>query len=430
MTAPRDLTGTPATLDRDVHSHERLAHAAIERAEGEPDNPHQYSLLAVPSHLARGLHCRYGRGDTFDDLRTYFREGYVPALQRATLQSERLFPEHRLRLHFEQPASWMLLCALVCFDADGSAMAHLERWFTPDCTPVLYGMVLKAFLPGYRHGTQLERDFEAMPHENELVSVLLQPRASWSAAFGAYMRRWPILMKRHGYREHPEEGRRHFNYFPLHLGLAVCAYDVDDSALRHLPYYPRDLVDYYRAHIRHTRDAWRSSAPDPAEGLPEHARPLPPTSYALSKAQAYARWLALVCGEQPEHLARAHKALGKRKTMPALDVAMAALASAGLGLHADLKDDETVFAQAAALCLAWQMTPLPAQADAQRGPAGISAMLNALQARDTERGQRLVVLSDGGDNWNALFYRYEHEAEFARLCEQLQIKRLETQHWQ
>jgi|GEM_PF-5341360 len=430
MTDPRDLTGTPATLDDDVASHESRASAAIDKAERNPDDPHQYSLLAVPSHLARCLHCRYGRGDSVDALRAYFWEGYVPTLQRATVQSERLFPEHRLRLHFEERASWMLLCALVCFDDDGSEIARLDRWFTPDCNPVLQAMVLKAFVPGFSYGAQLERDFEAMPHEKELVSVLLQPRATWAAAFGAYMQRWPILMKRHGYREHPEPDRHRFNYFPLHLGLAVCAYDIDDSAFRHLPYYPRDLVDYYRAHIRHTRDAWRVGAPDPAEGLPEHARPLPPTTYVLTKAQAYARWLALACGEQPQHLARAQQALGKRKTMPALDVAMAALASAGLGLHADLKDDDTVFAQAAALCDAWQVTPLPAEMAAQHGSAGISAMLNALQARDTERGQRLAVLSDGGDNWQALFYSYEHEAEFTTLCEQLQIKRLERAQWQ
>ena len=33
----------------------------------------------------------------------------------------------------------------------------------------------------------------------------------------------------------------------------------------YLPYYPHELVDYYRSHQRHTRDAWRTAVTDPAD---------------------------------------------------------------------------------------------------------------------------------------------------------------------
>lgn len=430
MNKPRDLTATPAAANDAVQSHENRARHAIRRAEETPDDPHQYRLIDVPSHLARGLLQRYARGDTLEALHAYFRDVYTPNLQQAARLSEKFFPEHRLRLHFEQMASWMLLAALVCFDDDGANMAQLDNWFTPDVNPVLYAMLCKALVPGFAYAAQYQRDSCAMPHEEELVGILLQPPHTWPQACAAYMKQWPRLMQRYGYREQVEQDRGRFEYFPLHLALAVCAFDIDDSAFRHLPCYPHELVDYYRAHCRHTRDAWRSGVTDPGIGLPENARPQPKKTYVLSKAEAYARWLELVCGEQPGLIDHARRALGKRKTMPALDAVMAALAGAGLALRADLKDDATAEAQAAAMCQAWQLPPPQIGGAAAHGPARISALLNALQAQDSQGGQRLAVLDDEAGNWNAILYHAHHEAEFGTLCQQLGIARLAPAQWQ
>jgi hypothetical protein len=428
MNKPRDLTGTVETTNYAVEFHESCARSAIKRAEREPDDRHQYGLIDIPSHLARGLLQRYARGDSLEALHQYFEEGYIPTLHHAVQLSEKFFPEHRLRLHFEQTASWMLLFALVCFDDDGKQMAHLDDWFTPDCNPVLYSMVLKAFVPGYTYAEAYNRESTALPLEDRLVSALLQAPETWSRAFTAYMQQWPKLMKRYGYREHVDEDKSRFEFFPLHLALAVCAFDVDDSAFRDLPYYPHDLVDYYRAHRRHTRDAWRTSVIEPGIGLPEGARPK--RTYVLSKGEAYERWVELVCGEQPDLIEDAKRALGKRKTMPPLDAAMEALASAGLGIRADLKDDESVAAQAIAVCQSWQLPAPAVPVMTQQGPARITAILNALHALDTRRGQRLAVLDDGSDNWNAILYSYHHAAEFTMLCEQLGIKWMDHTQWQ
>ncbi len=425
MNTPRDLSGTLESIDYAVACEDGSVRAKLERAEREPDNPHQYGLYEVPSRLARGLLQRYARGDTLDTLRQYFYDDYIPTRDRARALSATFFPDHHLAMHFEQTASWMLLCALVCFDDDGSQIGRLDDWFTPDCTPVLYTMIRKALEPGYVYPTRFAKS-GAIPHEEQLVSALLQPAASWPHAFGAYMKQWPKLMKAYGYREHVEPDRHRFEFFPLHLALAVCVFDVDDSAFRHLPYYPHDLVDYYRTQVRHKR----GGTIDPAIGLPDAARPQSKKTYALSKAEAYARWLELVCNEQPDLIAQASKALGKRKTMPALDATIAALASAGLGLHADLKDDATLGAQAQALCQSWQLPTPPMQADGPHGLDGVTAILNALDESDTQGGQRLAMFDDGGDNWSGLFYSCHHEAEFALLCEQLGLVRLVRAEWQ
>lgn len=430
MHTPRNLTATVESTSYQVERHERLASGAIRKALEEPDNPHQYSLLEVPSHLARGLLQRYARGDSLDLLRHHFHGDYLPLLQQAADLCAKLFPDHRLRLQVDQTASWMLLFALVCFDDDGAQVTHLDNWFTPGGNPVLFTMVRKAFAPGERYPADLDIEHKAMPHEEQLVGALLQPPATWPQAFAAYMKQWPRLMKAFGYREQVGDGKSAFEYFPLHLGLAVCAFDVDDSAFRHLPYYPHELVDYYRTHVRPTRDAWRSCVRDPAEGLPATARPKPKRDYVLTKSEAYARWIELVCGEQPALTDAARQALGKRKTMPPIHTLTATLAARGLALHADLKDDATLAAQATALCEAWQLPAAGLANTAQQGTAAVTTMLNALQDRANDNERRLAVFEDGGDNWNALLYSYHHEAEFTTLCEQLGLKRLNHSQWQ
>ena len=427
MNQPRNLSATAATCDYEVERHEGLARWAIERALDDP--PYAVPLLHVPSHLARGLMQRYGRGDAIASLRDHFNGDYRAMLRQAADLSARFFPEHRLRLHFEQSASWMLLFALVCFDEDGAGMARLDDWITPDCTPVLYAMIRKAFTPDDTYVREPDPKDKAMPGEEQLVGILLQPPSTWPEAFAAYMKQWPKLMKPHGYREHVIEGKVAFDEVPFPLGLAVCAFDVDDSAFRHLPYYPRDLVDYYRTHVRHTRDAWRTQVSDPAAGLPDRARPQPKKTYVLSKTDAYARWVDLVCGERPEMIAAARKALGKRKTMPELETVMEALASVRLGIAADLKDDATVADQATALCGTWQLPALPLPAGEEHGPARIGVILEALHDFALDHGAMLHVLGEGGDNWYAVLCGRAHEAEFATLCEQLRVPVMAREAW-
>lgn len=99
----------------------------------------------------------------------------------------------------------MLLFALVCFDEDGAQMTHLDSWFTPDCNPVLYAMVRKAFVRSATYDSKLIDKDKAMPHEEQVVNALLRPASTYPDAFGAYMKQWPRLMKSYGYRENVQK---------------------------------------------------------------------------------------------------------------------------------------------------------------------------------------------------------------------------------
>jgi hypothetical protein len=428
---PRDPSATAERHTVSLDGHESYAHSAIGYT-GE-DWTVAARLWDVPRHLARGLLCRYARGDSVEALRDYFHDAYLPALQRAGQRWDGLGQGKRLALHFDQTASWMLLFALVCFDEDGSQLRRLDHWFTPDCHPVLYQMVLQGFVPGHAYDELFDRDIHAIAHEDPVTSALLQAPGAWPLAFGAFMRHWPQLMERHGYREHVDADAYPFNEFPLHLGVAVCAFDIDDAAFRHLPFYPADLVAYYREHVRYKRDAWRTTIIEPGIGLPESARPqLKQThtlSPALTKSQAYTRWMELVCGPQPGRAEQVRKALGSRKTMPDRWQLMEVLAGQGLAIQADIKDDDTAHAFMLDLCRSWQLPAPQLPASPPQGPARISALLTVLHAHARQHAHRLAVLDNGDDSWNAVLYDATFEAEFAALCEKLDIEVMDEGAW-
>lgn len=104
------------------------------------------------------------------------------------------------------------------------------------------------------------------------------------AALSNYMSDWGALMRPHGWRKlrrycplddgggqiDPNcRGDDLFIDFAFEAALVVCAWDLDDSEFRDHPYYPVDLVDYYRSRVRHTRDAWRKVGAGPIFQLPE-----------------------------------------------------------------------------------------------------------------------------------------------------------------
>jgi len=411
MHPPRDRSASQAWHTRQVINHDSWATYYRENA-GASDAPDEVlaSLSAIPAELASALLCRYSRGDTLDELRDYFLHTYLPVMEAARRQYRTLDARRPLALDRERSNSWMLLFALVCFDADGSMIGRYADWFSESSKTVLYSMALKGFVPDYAYADRYDARRETIACERMVLEILLAPRDTWTGALAAFTRKWPKQMAPHGYRDHEDDDKPPFNDFPFHVAIAVCAFDIDDTPFRDLPWYPRDLVDYYLDHVRHTRDAWRTGAIDPAAGLPDSARPQQKAAPKLSKTAAYARWLELVGGTA-----------GKRKTMPDLFELMEALAGQGVAINADIKDDETVATQLAALCSSRRLPMLDVPAPPPHGPARIAAILTVLQTHAASHGQRMALLDNEDDSWNVVLHDAASGDLFAALCEQLGI---------
>ncbi|CUI03007.1 PoNe immunity protein domain-containing protein [Massilia antarctica] len=430
MTTPRNLGSTPCEMDVHVNDADGKVAWLLRRYAEEPEDPYnQYNLLTIPRHQQKCLLYRFARGDTLGSIRAWFLGEMLPTLRTTQEMCKALFPEHDVLVNAGEPWALLWLFAFVCFDEDGTELARAHTWFERKDGPVLFDMLLKAFVPSTAYARKYNPK-SSRPQEESVIDALLLDEAARGRALEACMRQWPKLMKPYGYREAPLEGKHLFEHFPFEIALAVCACDADDSALRDLPYYPRELVDYYRSHVRAKRDAWRGTGVGAGPEIPPAPHRQPKKVYSLKPAEAYVRWLELACNEQPEMIAKAHKGLKKRKSMPALCSAMEVLAGLGCGAQADLKDDATLADYVVAMCAARGLPAFTPPPPPPEGPARIGQILLALQAWSVGQGQQLFVLTDDeDDNWNALLVRADAKDEFALLCEQLSLEVLDEAGW-
>lgn len=428
MNNPRDNSASWVWHTRHVVNHECYADMYIDRAADDGDREDIAELRHAPAQLASCLVSRYARGDSVDELSERFVRWVRPRFESARALYQPFYPHSPLTLKFDKPSSWMMLMAMICFDEEGAMVTRPDDWFSSKRQPALYAMVLKGFVPGYRYADAYDSRHTASAHEQAVVDILLQPRDTWPGAFEAYLRQWPALMESEGYRDQPDDDRDPFHQFPLHVAAAVCAFDIGDATFAELPWYPRDLVAHYRTHVRHSRDAWRAADLEPANGLFVGVQSQKKKRYALSRSEAYTRWLELVSGS-PERLKAARKALGRRKTMPALFDLMEALAGQGLAIQADFKDNETAEHQLLALCCNRGLPAPPLPDEPPQGPARVTALLYTLLAYATDHGLTMAALDDHDDSQNVVLVATPSLGEFELLCEQLGVGRLPDGAW-
>jgi len=420
MTTPRDPTDTYEYLDKSIKASERRVLEIIREIEDHPDIPHRYFILSTPRSMAKSLFNRYSRGDAMEELHRHLHEEYIPTFRRAERLSQEHFPDQPYRMHLENKDGWMLFALLACLDDDGSLLANPSRWFSHCGKTPLYAMVLGGLSPNYHYDGDYDAKSNALAGDDQLVELLRQPAETWQQGCLNFMHRWPKTMKAHGYRDYFDAAKGARPAYPTSLAMVVCAFDIDDSGFRHLPFYPMDIVDYYRAHRRPGRAPWQ----DPVRAIPEHAFPRPKKIYPLRSSEAYSRWIEIISNGSPE---RCRKVLGRRKTMPDLFTVTEALVNVGLAICADWKDDETMEAQAKDMYMAWGH-PWPVDgASTLQGAARVSELLNAL---DAATGPRLAVITDESDTVMAVLIDADREAEFTELCEQLEVRRLYRQDWQ
>lgn len=281
----------------------------------------------------------------------------------------------------------------------------------------LFDLLVKSFIPDYELARKYLVNKYAAPWTNLIVAVLALPAEKRSAAMAAHMRNWNRLMRRYW-----AFGEKHLVAdFAFEVALAVCAYDIDDSGFRDHPYYPRDLVDHYCTHLRHSRDGWRAEGV--GAGVAIKAPPPPKKAdLAKSKRKGIARWVELAADGDIDATEAVIEQVGKPRKVKDLGALTCALAENDAGMHADIKDNETLEIQLAQLCTARGLGDFEAPADPPAGPARCEALLPAGDAWLKTRGYRLVALE--GDEWQAVLVRADYLDEFLTLSETLAIKAL------
>jgi hypothetical protein len=282
----------------------------------------------------------------------------------------------------------------------------------------LFDVLASAFIQGRAVAKKYKADKYSAAWTNPILSVLAAPIEQRAAGLAAHMKNWCRLMRQYDWTPTPKIDDYPFNEFAFEVALAVCAYDIDDSSFSDHPYYPRDLVEYYRANLRDTRDAWRPKGQ--GAGIPVIAPP-PPAKADLSKSKRknVARWVELVSDGNNDATEAVLEAIGKPRKFKDIGELMEALNDSSQAIHADIKDDATVVYQASVLAAARGLGEYEAPVDPPQGPARCSAALLHFARWLRERGYRLIDLDGQDDAWHAVLIKAEYEAELQALSDAL-----------
>ena len=290
-----------------------------------------------------------------------------------------------------------------------------------------YDLVSVAFIPSIELLKKYRPHKECAPFITPVLRALALPAPERAAALAAHMKKWETIVRPWGLKPNLNTviGQdRLFPDFAFEIALAVCAYDIDDSSFCEHRYYPRDLVEHYRANVRNTRDAWR--APGVGAGVPVDVPPAPPKAdLSKSKRKGITRWLELVSNGDNDTIEQVQDVVGKPKKIKDVDSFLCALAETGQAIHADLKDDDTLESQTVALALARDLGEFQGPPGPPHGLARCVATLLAFDSWLAKTKYRLVGIDTGDDIWHGVLVQEELHAELLALGSELGVDMLE-----
>jgi len=368
----------------------------------------------------------HGRGDPLDNVIDVLASDLEHALTLKQLGYGGLIPHFAYLDYFDYFAIAFLLLP------EQSTLKALLSFtdLEPNSRFYMAEVLIKAFVPDWQMAKKYTRGHDIkmqLPWSDPVLRIIGLPAEQRAAAFAKHMQGWERLMKPWWpYKwkpttEHSGEINSDVHtHFAFEVALAVCAYDIDDSSFREHRYYPRDLVDYYRANIRHTRDAWR------AEGVGagiEIDVPPPPkkVDLAKSKRKGYARWVELTSDGNKDATEMVLEETGKLRKIKDLFEVSTALGENDIGIHADIKDDDTLENQLEALINDRKLTGYTPITEPAAGPVRCEALLTHAKTWLAPQGYKLIALPLEDDAWGAVIVADDYVEEFLQLSESLGV---------
>ncbi len=297
-------------------------------------------------------------------------------------------------------------------------------------------VLLSAFRKNYKIAKKYTRDKFAHVWADPLHKALTHPTDDKEVALEKLMDGWRDRLARfvpldwkpweeEQYKYITDEGNKIYalpNFdFAYEVALAVCAYDMDDSNFRDHPYYPRDLVDFYRANIRQTRDAWRAPEQGPTVDLEPYE--VKRIDLAKKKNKGFRRWLDIASNGDPDAAGEVFLRFPKLRKIKNLSEVVNVMGDYGIALLVDLKDAETCESELLRLIKEREIaTPytLP-ETEFAAGPGRCQELLAHCGEWFAQNGYRMIHLLSDGD-WDAIVIDQVWEEEFNDLSQKLGLK--------
>lgn len=365
---------------------------------------------------------RYAQGEALDVLRDLIRNGLndLVICQQfiRTHTSDAFLGQFGTQSSVALKDVLGLLALTVCLCPDREPLEQLKQLVVDVPQDPIWRMFCLAFVPESSPPDSISLT-TPYPWAVALAKVLAAPEEAKPAEATHYLARWESLMRPLGLD--PADKSR-FADFAFELALAVCVDDVDDIVFRDHPYYPRDLVDHYRRHLRHTRDAWRSLGVGAGVPINLRATVCERSDLTCSKLKGAARWIELAVGGDKHVQADLIERFGNPRKIQDIGALAALLTDAHYAVHADIKDDVTVEQQLHHLFAAWD-SPAPASpTQPTSGPARCTALLRAARDAAVTNGLVLAEVDGGDDAWHAVLLPVARADEFAALSKSLGVQ--------
>jgi len=386
-----------------------------------------YSYEQIRLSQQMVLH-RYGRGDRLDEIQSTVRSHTSLLIDDAeflrTNAEEGMNQVYPIDGTWRSNISFAGLALLLVEAPEYPELLHKIIDIDLKRRAYLTDVLFKAFIPNYPLAKKYKIDKYSAVWMDPIQRALALPAGERAQALAMHMKNWCRIMRPWGWKPNLKPvygGDNLFCDFAFEVALAVCAYDIDDSAFNNHPYYPHDLVEYYRTKIRHNRDAWRAHGA--GAGVPIVAPPLPKKAgLSKSKHKAFARWVELVCDGDVDATEAVLETIGKPRKVEDIDELMEALAESSQAIHSDVKDDATTLLQAGRIAEQRALRDFDGPPGPPFGPSRCRAGLLAFADWLQPRGYRLVDLDNDDDAWHAVVVKTEYYAELLELSNSLKIR--------
>ena len=187
---------------------------------------------------------------------------------------------------------WIVALRLVCFGLLTGYASEMPRVmaildYANEEKDGLLERLIVPFIPG--RGTPPDECTRHLPYR-KLFKVFAAPEAKRPALMVKYLDDWYEASRREPYVDQ-HEGRAFYGYWSWEAAAVTWLLNIDDSSYRDKDFYPRDLVDYARAHAAAPQATAASTAGDPIRLRCEAGQPCPRAGFWFTPAQAGSRRL-------------------------------------------------------------------------------------------------------------------------------------------
>lgn len=315
----------------------------------------------------------------------------------------------------------------LCCPSPQQPRFHYERFALLDA---LYDAFLPDGLP-----PPVQHDKPYWDGWNKLAQALDGDRTQQQAGINRYMARWNQMMKPLGWkpgRHYPLRDAQGlvidqnctypgtFMHFATEAALAVCALDLDDSAFCDHPYYPKDLVEHYRAHVRVPRDGWRAQGAALRLSVPPQPRKI---TLHSSKSKGIKRWLELVSDGNCDTVEQALQEVGHVRSLKTqLWTALGALREGNAAVCTDIKDDTELESQIDAMLDERGLAGFDASVLPGAGVQRCEALLQMLETWLSTTRYVLLQPPQNADVWVGWLVAGEHFEEYLSLSIALGVR--------